>query len=150
MDISLTGSGAVTAVDFIPSDASQTNNGQIVIANRASGNISILDAQTGEELRTVDLPFSEGEKTPEPMYVYHLLSTNEILVDDRANNRVVFFDQTTYEVTRTVETGAGNFHMWVDSQEEQLWVVNDLDVALTVVELETNCNLNHKLSKKEA
>ena len=138
MDIMLASSGAVTAVDFIPSDAIQTNNGQIVIANRASGNISILDVQTGEELRTVDLPFREGEKPPEPMYVYHLLSTNEIIVDDRANNRVVFFDQTTYEVTRTVETGAGNFHMWVDPQEEQLWVVNDLDVALTVVELETN------------
>ncbi|MDJ0590378.1 MAG: beta-propeller fold lactonase family protein [Pleurocapsa sp. MO_226.B13] len=138
MDISLAGSGAVTAVDFIPSDATQTNNGQIVIANRASGNISILDTRTGEELRTVDLPFSEGETSPEPMYVYHLLSTNEIVVNDRANNRVVFFDQTTYEVTRTVETGAGNFHMWVDPQEKQLWVVNDLDVALTVVELETN------------
>ncbi|MGV2830781.1 beta-propeller fold lactonase family protein [Myxosarcina sp. GI1(2024)] len=116
----------------------QTNNGQIVIANRGSGNISILDSQTGEELRTVDLPFGEGEKTPEPMYVYHLLSTDEIIVGDRANNRVVFFDQTTYEVTRTVETGAGNFHMWVDPQEKHLWVVNDLDVALTVVELETN------------
>lgn len=111
-----------------------TENGQIVVANRTSGNISILDENTGELVRTVDLPSGEGENLPEPMYVYNLLSTNEVAVDDRANNRVVFFDQQTYEVTGTVATGAGNFHMWASPQEDQLWVANDIDNTLTVID----------------
>ena len=111
-----------------------TENGQIVVANRASGNISLLDENTGELIRTVDLPSGEGENTPEPMYVYNLLGTNEVVVDDRANNRVVFFDQQTYEVTGTVATGAGNFHMWASPQEDQLWIVNDIDNTLTVID----------------
>ena len=111
-----------------------TENGQIVVANRTSGNISLLDENTGELIRTVDLPSEEGENTPEPMYVYNLLSTNEVAVDDRANNRVVFFDQQTYEVTATVPTGEGNFHMWASPQEDQLWVANDIDNTLTVID----------------
>ena len=108
-----------------------TENGRIVVANRSSGNISILDENTGELIKTVDLPSGEGENTPEPMYVYNFFSTNEVAVDDRANNRVVFFDSTTFEVTGTVETGAGNFHIWASPQEDQLWVVNDIDNTLT-------------------
>ena len=111
-----------------------TENGQIVVANRTSGNISILDENTGELIQTVDLPSAEGENPPEPMYVYNLLSTNEVAVDDRANNRVVFFDQQTYEVTATVPTGEGNFHMWASPQEDQLWVANDIDNTLTVID----------------
>ena len=112
-------------------------NGRIVIANRSSGNISILDENTGELIKTVDLPSGEGENTPEPMYVYNLIGTDEIVVDDRANNRVVFFDSTTFEVTGTVETGSGNFHMWASPQEDQLWVVNDIDNTLTVIDPQT-------------
>ncbi|MDJ0570369.1 MAG: hypothetical protein QNJ53_15185 [Pleurocapsa sp. MO_192.B19] len=110
-----------------------TENGRIIVANRSSGNISILDEHTGELIKTVDLPSGEGENKPEPMYVYNLLSTDEIVVDDRANDRVVFFDSTTFEVTGTVETGAGNFHMWASPQEDQLWIVNDIDDTLTVI-----------------
>ena len=113
---------------------SATENGQIVVANRASGNISILDENTGELIKTVDLPSGEGDNTPEPLYVYNLLSTDEVVVDDRANSRVVFFDLNTFEVTGTVATGAGNFHMWASPQEDQLWVVNDIDNTLTVID----------------
>ncbi len=109
------------------------NKGTIVVANRGSGNIAILDENTGKLIKTVDLPSEKGENTPEPMYVYNLIGTDEVVVDDRANNRVVFFDSTTFEVTGTVETGAGNFHLWVSPQEDQLWVVNDIDNTLTVI-----------------
>ena len=112
----------------------ETNEGTIVVANRGSGNISVQDEVTGELIRTVDLPVGEGDNPGEPMYVYNLTSTNEIVVDDRANNRVVFFDSTTFEVTGTVETGEGNFHMWASPQEDQLWVANDIDNTLTVID----------------
>lgn len=118
-----------------------TNTGTIVVANRNSGNISILNEETGELIRTVDLPQSEGEPTPEPMYVYNLISTNEVIVDDRANNRVVFFDSETFEVTGTVNTGVGNFHMWASPQEDQVWVVNDTDDTLTVIDPQTKTEI---------
>ncbi|VEP13540.1 Type I secretion target GGXGXDXXX repeat protein domain protein [Hyella patelloides LEGE 07179] len=118
-----------------------TSTGSVVIANRNSGSISILNEDTGELIRTVDLPSSEGESTPEPMYVYNLISTNEIIVDDRANNRVVFFDSETFEVTGTVETGAGNFHMWASPQEDRVWVVNDRDDTLTVIDPQTKTEI---------
>lgn len=112
-------------------------NATIVVANRGTGNISILDEVTGELIRTVDLPAGSGENQPDPLYVYNLISTNEVVVDDRANNRVVFFDSETFEVTGTVETGAGNFHMWASPQEDQLWVANDIDNTLTVIDPQT-------------
>jgi YVTN family beta-propeller protein len=117
------------------------NAGNIVIANRGSGNISILNEETGELIRTVDLPSSEGELTPEPMYVYNLISTNEIIVDDRANNRVVFFDSETFAVTGTVDTGVGNFHMWASPDETQVWIVNDQDDTLTVIDPQTKTEI---------
>lgn len=115
----------------------ETNEGTIVVANRGTGNISILDEVTGELIRNVDLPAGQGENQPDPLYVYNLTSTDEIVVDDRANNRVVFFDSETFEVTGTVATGAGNFHMWASPQEDQLWVANDIDNTLTVIDPQT-------------
>jgi DNA-binding beta-propeller fold protein YncE len=67
------------------------------------------------------------------MYVVHFPGMNRLLVGDRANDRVVVFDARTYEVEATVETGAGVFHMWADSQDGQLWVVADIDKTLSVI-----------------
>jgi DNA-binding beta-propeller fold protein YncE len=113
------------------------NAGQVLVANRGSGDISILDASNGQLIKNVALPAGADGKKAEPMYIQQILSTNEVAVDDRANNRVVFFNKDTYEVTGTVATGAGNFHMWLDPQEKQLWVVNDIDDTLTVINPQT-------------
>lgn len=115
--------------------------GQIVIANRASGNLSILNEDTGTVIGIVDLPTSEGDTPGEPMYISYLNTHDEVAVADRANNQVVFFDRTTYDVTGTVETGAGNFHMWATPKEDQLWVVNDIDNALTVMDPKTKTEI---------
>lgn len=115
--------------------------GQIVTANRASGNLSILNEETGTVIGTVDLPTGEDNTPGEPMYMSYLNTHDEIAVADRANNQVVFFDRTTYEVTGTVETGAGNFHMWATPKEDQLWVVNDIDNALTVIDPKTKTEI---------
>lgn len=126
-----------------PLPSQQTSlDGQIVVANRGSGNLSVLDEQTGEVIRSVDLPFSDGDNFPEPMYIQNLRSTNEIAVDDRANNRVVFFDKATFEVTAIVETGSGNFHLAADLKETQLWVVNDIDDTLTVIDPQTKTEIS--------
>ncbi|MEY2833170.1 MAG: hypothetical protein RLZZ574_2429 [Cyanobacteriota bacterium] len=41
-----------------------TENGQIVVTNRTSGNLSILDENTGGLIQTIDLPLEEGENPP--------------------------------------------------------------------------------------
>ncbi|MGJ3246510.1 MAG: beta-propeller fold lactonase family protein [Elainellaceae cyanobacterium] len=83
------------------------------------------------------------------MYISYLNRTNEVAVADRANNQLVFFDRTTYDVTGTTPTGAGNFHMWVDLKETQLWVVNDTDNALTVIDPNTKTEIERiNLSEK--
>jgi DNA-binding beta-propeller fold protein YncE len=132
---------ATESIDTISPATSPASAGKIVVANRSSGNISILDAVTGQLIKTVDLPAGDNGRKAEPMYVQKILSTKEFVVADRAHNRVVFFDQETYQVTGTIATGAGNFHLQIDQREKQLWVVNDLDKTLTIINPQTKTNL---------
>ncbi len=110
--------------------------GQIVVANRNSGNLSVIDAENDKLLFNIPLPQAEGEAVPEPMYVTYLSETNEIAVGDRANDRLVFFNLSDYSVNSLVPLGEGVFHSWADPNEEQLWVTNDVDNTVSVVALE--------------
>jgi DNA-binding beta-propeller fold protein YncE len=105
--------------------------GKVVVANRASGTISIIDAQTDALVNTVSLP--GGENTPEPMYVTYSRHGRHVFVGDRGNNRVVVFDADDFSVVTTIEAGAGVFHMWSDNRDRQLWVNNDIDNTATVI-----------------
>jgi DNA-binding beta-propeller fold protein YncE len=91
---------ATESIDTISPATSPASAGKIVVANRSSGNISILDAVTGQLIKTVDLPAGDNGRKAEPMYVQKILSTKEFVVADRAHNRVVFFDQETYQGVR--------------------------------------------------
>jgi YVTN family beta-propeller protein len=107
--------------------------GRVVVANRALGNISVIDAKT-HAVETIDLPMETGENVPEPMYVVYVAAKNRVFVGDRANDRVVAFDARDFSVEGTVPTGAGVFHMWADPQGQQLWVNNDVDNTTTVID----------------
>lgn len=109
--------------------------GKIVVANRASGTISIIDTHSDGLVDTIPLP--SGPNVPEPMYVVYVPSHNRVFVDDRMNNRVVVFDAHDFSVDATIDTGAGPFHMWGDRTERQLWVNNDIDKTITVVDTNT-------------
>lgn len=117
------------------------NRGHVAIANRNSGDLSILNEKTGAVIGKVALPTGPNGEAGEPTYLSVLNRTDEVAVADRTNDQVVFYDQTTYEVTGTVETGAGNFHMWADPKETQLWVINDSDDALTVIDPRTKIEI---------
>lgn len=106
--------------------------GKVVIANRASGTISVIDVRTNEVRGTYTLPI--GDALPEPMYVVHAAKADRVFVGDRANNRVVIFDDEDFEVEGFVPTGRGVFHMWADPGERQLWVNNDIDNTATVID----------------
>jgi YVTN family beta-propeller protein len=109
----------------------QPARGKIVVANRASASISVIDTKSDELVGTFDLP--AGDNTPEPMYVVDGSAKNRVFVGDRANDRVVVFDARDFSIEATVPTGAGVFHMWADPQNKQLWVNNDIDNTSTVI-----------------
>lgn len=103
--------------------------GKIVVANRASGDISIINVETDQVLSNISLPGPAAE----PMYVVYTQAGNRVFVGDRANNQVVAFDADDFSVEGTVSVGAGVFHMWANPQGNQLWVNNDIDNTASVI-----------------
>ena len=115
-------------------DGGGRNGGSIVVANRASGTISVINARTAQLTHTIDLPQEGDDAFPEPMYVNQVSAHQRLFVGDRANDRVVVFNSRSLEVVGTVACGQGVFHMWADRQGDQLWVNNDIDNTITVID----------------
>ncbi len=106
--------------------------GRVVVANRASGSISVIDARSDALIGTYMLP--AGDHAPEPMYVTYSKRGGHVFVGDRANNRVVVFAKDDFSVVATIPAGNGVFHMWSDPRDRQLWVNNDVDNTATVID----------------
>jgi YVTN family beta-propeller protein len=107
--------------------------GNIVVANRNSGSISLIDTKSDEVTGTYQLP--TGPNTPEPMYVVFVSKGQRVFVCDRANNQVVVLRASDYSVETTIPVGQGVFHMWADKSGKQLWVNNDIDNTTSVIDL---------------
>jgi YVTN family beta-propeller protein len=118
--------------------AGAASQGNIVVANRGSGSISVIDARSGTLSQNVMLPQAEGDNFPEPMYVVYTAVGNQVFVGDRANDRVVSFDADDFSVNGAIPAGEGVFHMWADGQGHQLWVNNDGDKTTTVIDPATH------------
>ena len=106
--------------------------GKVVVANRVSGTISIIDTRTDQVADTIALPATGI--APDPMYVVYTHVGHRVFVGDRNNNRVVVFDADDFSVEGIIPTGNGIFHMWADPQNRQLWVNNDIDNTVTVID----------------
>lgn len=120
--------------------------GEMVIADRASGTISVIDVSKDEVMGTHALP--EGDNPAEPMYVVYDFRTHTVFVGDRGNNRVVAFDADDYSVKAMIPAGNGVFHMWADPRGKQLWVNNDIDKTITIID-PTRYSVVHTLSMPE-
>jgi len=105
-------------------------HGKIVVANRASGTVSVIDVATDTVTHTLTLPGAGA--TPEPMYV--VAAARRIFVGDRANDCVAVFDARSLDSLGTLPAGEGVFHMWADPLGRELWVVNDVDKTLSVLD----------------
>jgi YVTN family beta-propeller protein len=105
--------------------------GRVVVANRGSGSLSVIDTRTDAVIDTVPLP---GDSPAEPMYVVYIPAMHRVLVGDRANDQVVAFDAGDFSIEGTVPAGDGIWHMWADPQSKQLWVVDDINNVLTVID----------------
>jgi DNA-binding beta-propeller fold protein YncE len=107
------------------------SQGKIVVANRASASLSVIDVRT-DSVTNIDLP--PGDNPTQPMYVVHSAKAGRVFVGDRGNNRVVVLDDEDFSIETTVPTGNGVFHMWADPADNQLWVNNDIDNTITVID----------------
>ena len=138
--LALYGCDVQSPTDQVTADAAfadaRVPDGHVVVANRLSGTISVVDARNEVVDSTIPLPQADGELLPEPMYVVYDANSNRVLVGDRANNRVVAFDASTFEVEGTAPAG-GIFHMWADAGGRQLWVVDNVNFALTIIDPQT-------------
>lgn len=100
----------------------------VVVANRGSGDISVIHTSSLRETR-IDLPGAA-----QPMYVNQDRRNGLVLVGDRAASKVVALDQNTFKVRGTVSVGEGVFHQWYDETARQLWVVGDTSQTVSVVD----------------
>ena len=101
----------------------------VAVANRAAGSVTFVDAATAEVEGTLAI---EGA---EPMYVVYVRATDRLYVGDRARDRVLVIDPDTRTVEMSIAVGDGVFHMWADGRGEQLWVNNDVDSTVSVIDL---------------
>jgi YVTN family beta-propeller protein len=112
-------------------EGSFRSKGKVVVANRASGSISVIDVRSDAVSGTYSL--SPAANTPEPMYVVYINQTRQVFVGDRANDRVVVFNSNSFSEEGTIDVDAGVFHMWADQRGKQLWVNNDIDNTTSVI-----------------
>jgi YVTN family beta-propeller protein len=131
--LALAGTRIGAAAGIASAAGSGQSSGKIVVADRASGTISVISVKTDEVTATIDLP--AGEAPPEPMYVYYTPGMNRVFVGDRANDRVVAYDASSLEVDGIAPAGAGVFHMWGNQTTRQLWVNNDIDNTSTIIDM---------------
>lgn len=100
-----------------------------VVANRGEATLSIIDTEANELLAKVAMP--EGG---ECMYATFDAKRGRVFVGDRKNDRVVVFDADDFSVVATIPSGKGVFHMWDSPDDAGLWVVNDVDKTLTLID----------------
>ncbi|MCH5598094.1 YncE family protein [Niabella ginsengisoli] len=105
---------------------------KVVVANRGGGSISFIDATSNQVTNTLPIAGSE------PMYVVYVPTKDKIYVGDRASNKVHIVNPETQVVESAITVGNGVFHMWADGQGKQLWVNNDVDNTISVIDLNTN------------
>ncbi|MCS3531614.1 YncE family protein [Chryseobacterium sp. JUb7] len=117
--------------DSMDSVAKRTEE-KIVVANRNGKSISFIDVDTNKTTNTLLIPNSE------PMYVVYVPKTDKIYVGDRSEKKVHVINPENKQVERSIAAGEGIFHMWADGQGKKLWVVNDIENTISVINLSTN------------
>lgn len=114
----------------------------VVVANRGGGSLSVINAKNDQVKRTVSIAGSE------PMYVVYVPKTDRLYVGDRKQNKVHVLHPGTFKVQRSITVGNGVFHMWADGKGKQLWVNNDVDNTISVINLADNSVSTIKVDAK--
>ena len=103
----------------------------VVVPNRSDSTLSILATPSGEILKKITADDTGFEF--EPIYASSLPKFKMIAVSDRMNSQLIFFDNRTFKFLGTVPTSAGMFHMWPNPEQNELFVVADIDRVVDAV-----------------
>ena len=114
----------------------ETYEEKIVVANRGAGSISFIDAANNNVSKTLSIPNSE------PMYVVYVPQNDKLYVGDRVGKKIHVVNPKNQHVETSINAGNGVFHMWADGQGKELWVTNDIDNTISVINLATNTITN--------
>ena len=117
--------------NYYYSDSPKIYEEKVVVANRGAGSVSIIDA-ISNQVSTLAISGSE------PMYVVYVPTKDKIFVGDRAEKKIHIINPQTKAVESSITVGNGVFHMWADGMGKQLWVSNDIDNTISVIDLNTN------------
>ena len=109
----------------------------ILVANRASGTVSIVDVTTDTVTQTITLP--AGSSPAQASYLSYSSSQDQIYVGDDANSRIVVFDGETLNQVDILAMNQDVFHIW--NNGTQLWAVDRLAKVVSVFELSTGNKL---------
>jgi YVTN family beta-propeller protein len=104
----------------------------VVVANRGGSSLTFIDSKTNQVLNTISYPNSE------PMYAVYVAANDRLYVGDRAGKRVLVINPDSKMVETNITVGNGVFHMWADGSGKQLWVNNELDNSISVIDLKKN------------
>jgi len=127
---------AFLAAAGLASATAAADAGSILVANRTSGTLSVIDEATDQVTKTVSVA-TRGARPPEPMYVNYCQPLKRVYVSDRANRYVAVYDAKTFQMLDTAPLGLGAFHMWIDTKCKQIWSVNDIDRNLSIINPKT-------------
>ncbi|KST62540.1 hypothetical protein BC008_10430 [Mastigocoleus testarum BC008] len=116
-------------IEMRPGTPASPTGSRIAVANRGTNTVTLIDIKSE---RTIDLILEKGS---EPMYAQNTFFTDEIWLGDRGNNRVLVYDALRLRRKAEIPTGRGVFHMWNNGTLGQMWVVNDIDKTMTVIDL---------------
>jgi hypothetical protein len=111
--------------------------GRVVVANQGDGTLSILDAEEGDYIRTITLPYDSFTMS-KPVPVDVVAVNGMIYVSDYANDRVLAYDGVSYHLEAIISVGQGASEMSTDAAGRYLWVTNVHDVTVIIVDLEYN------------
>ncbi len=104
----------------------------VAVANRSGASVSFIDANTNQVTTTLPIMGSM------PMYVVYVPTKDKVYVGDRSGKKVHIINPKTKAIESSITVGNGVFHMWADGLGKQLWVNNDMDKTISVIDLNTN------------
>lgn len=109
----------------------------VLVANRGSASLSVIDVETDLVVETVPLP--GGALPTDVGYVAFSALHERVYVGDDANKRIIVMRAADFTHVVDLAMPSDVFHMWLD--DTQLWAVDRDDKSVVAFDLATNARL---------
>jgi len=141
---------ALSACDTKEADKTVTPSDDLskraYVISEFSDGIYVVDLETMTHVGTVDVNLEAGAVNANHMAVVSP-SGGKVFVTATSHDAVAVFDASTLEMTNTISVGAHNTHASARTAANELWVVNEDDNSLSVIDMDTETvthTINHE------